>query len=439
MPSNRAIQRVIPTVPKLSRFEAKRRDAALSQRNFVLRGTLIYLATLIFEAPLRMAMAKAHIATLLYARDLLAVLIICVALFGQYAIYKRQRNLLILLSYVLVTGFFLSITLGNNLFSAGFGAKIFLTTLLGVAVGCYVDEDNPTLKKATVAIFVITSLGIVANYFYGIFPWEGGEFESAFGTSAVSKVWWIEGGIRRLAGLTRTSTLAATAIGMTGAAIMLYWRNPIGKMLVFAIGLVAIYMTTSKGLLIAYASAAFIALLPSNSPLQKLAAKSITVLYAVLGLAAPFISWFLDYSPDAIRKSPQLLSSFADRVSQSWPDTLRNFQSWYQWIVGQGLGEVGISKELISAKRVPPTDNMHLYMFCNFGLLGFVLFVLFCYYTIASVNKRGVTPAFAAIHVALGYGIVANIVDDAFTPIALMLAWCMLNRQEASGKSHAGV
>lgn len=422
----------------MSRAEIKHQNSTQRQRNFVFRGTLIYLATLIFEAPLRMLLAKAHLATLLYARDLLAIAIICLVLFSQHVSYKRNRDVLILLSYILITSFFLSVAMGNNLFSAGFDAKIFLTSLMGVAASCYVEDQNPTLKKAVVAIFAITSLGIVANYFYGVFPWEGGEFESAFGTSAVSRVWWIEGGVRRLAGLTRTSTLAATAIGMTGAAIMLYWRNVIGRLIVFGIGMVAIYMTTSKGLLIAYTSAAFIALLSHNSPLQKFAAKTITAAYFVLGLIAPFVSWFLDYSANSIRQSPRLLSSFADRVSQSWPDTLRNFQSWYQWVVGQGLGEVGISKELVSTKHVPPTDNMHLYMFCNFGLLGFALFSLFCFSVLASINRRGVTPAFAAIHVALGYGVVANIVDDAFTPIVLLLAWGILNRQEISGKAHVG-
>lgn len=400
---------------------------AQRHRRFVVNATYIFLSTLILEAPLRMALSAIKLTTLLYARDLLAVAAVAVAMFSPHVLNKHNRNALQVCAYVLITAFFASVVFDNSVVSTGFGAKIFVTSLLGLAMSCFVAEDDARLRKATIAIFVVTSLGVIANKVYGIFPWEGADFESAFGTSQVSKVWWVEGGVRRLAGFTRASTLAACAIALCGAAIMLQWRSLWGKLLTFAVGITSIYLTTSKGVVLAYAVAGIIAFLPRDGQVQKLMAGGTTVLYTLLVLVAPFLSWFSGVGSNFIRTAPRLLASFADRMTQSWPETFHNFKHWYQWIIGQGLGEVGISKQIISGMtRIPPTDNIHLYIYCNFGLIGTALFITLVCTAMASL-KKGVTPAFMVINVSLGYGIVANIIDDAFNPIALCLCWGLLH------------
>jgi hypothetical protein len=420
-----------PRLPPASARQAAR------HRAFVINATLIYLSTLVLEAPLRMALSAIKLTTLLYARDLLAAVAIGVTLFSSHLVNKQNRNALLLCTYVLLTSFFASVALDNSVVSAGFGVKIFLTSLLGLAFSCFVCEDDSRLKKATIAIFVVTSLGVIANKIYGVFPWEGADFESAFGTSQVSKVWWVEGGVRRLAGLTRASTLAACAIGVTGAAMMLQWRNWLGRMVVFSLGIVSIYLTTSKGMVLAYAVAALIAFLPRDGQVQKLLAGTSTITYTLLILIAPFASWFSGVGSNFIRTAPRLLASFADRMTQSWPETFLNFKHWYQWLIGQGLGEVGISKQIISGMtRIPPTDNIHLYLYCNFGLIGTALFLALVITAMASL-KKGLTPSFMAIHVSLGYGIIANIIDDAFNPIALCLCWGLLHLRNRAIQARA--
>jgi hypothetical protein len=175
-----------------------------------------------------------------------------------------------------------------------------------------------------------------------------------------------------------------------------------------------------------------IALLPIQSNSRALAAKSLTTIFFIVGLLAPFIAWVWNPGFSFLRASPHMLSSFADRMSNTWPATFSNFKHWYNWVVGQGLGGVGLPSLFSgkSAGNYTVVDNLHLFLMGNFGIIGTTIFVLFYVkiFTHAS-NKRSVSnSAFAVALMGLGYGIVTNIADDAISPIAMGIAWGLLSQ-----------
>lgn len=423
----------IPAPTSYTAFTSASKAASPSQLDkLIFLGLAIYITTVAFEGPVRFLLSYLKIATLLYARDLISASIILTGLVLKRTNFERQKTQLQLLIYLLVTTLFATIFLGNAFFSGLFAIKIFAIFLFGLSAYTSILTYPKHFKYATVALFFITAAGVLVNKFY-IYPWEGASFESAFGATDMSRVWWVAGGERRLAGLTRASPVAAGILGLTGVAMLITMKNYWLRLCVMFIGAAGIYLTTSKGLVLAYTGVASIALLPMGSSLRSLAGKSLATVFFLVGLLAPLISWVVNPGFGFFRSSPFLLSSFADRIANTWPATLNNFKHWYNWLIGEGLGGVGLPS-LFSGRTADYTvvDNLHLFLMGNFGLIGSTLFVLF-YIRIFkhAQNRRGVSnAAFTVAVMGLGYGIVTNIADDAFSPIAMGLAWGLLSQPE---------
>lgn len=398
-------------------------------------GLCIYLTTLAIEGPLRFAMSYLKIATLLYARDLISATFIMASVVVARHHFKPQRVQMQLMTYLLITSFFATLYLGNGIISGLFAIKIFGTFLFGLAAYTVVIT-HPTIFRWIVAgLFVLTLIGVVINRFYGTFPWEGGLFESAFGTTEISRVWWISGGERRLAGFTRASPIAAGVIGITGAAMLVTLRNYWLRMLVMVTGMAGIYLTTSKGMIIAYAAVSGMAIMPIHTAWRVFSTRAAATLFFVLGLFAPLLSWYIKPGFGFMRSSPHILSSFADRISNSWPDTIDGFKHWYNWVVGQGLGGVGLPTAFSGkVMHFPTVDNLHLFLMGNFGLLGTFMFVMFYARIMSRSSSRddATNAAMAVAIMGLGYGIVSNIADDSFSPIAMGIAWGLLSRPKTT-------
>ena len=387
-----------------------------------------------FEGPVRFVLSHLKIATLLYARDLISAAIIFTSLVMKRPYFKEQKTQLQLLIYLLITSFFGTMLLNNSFFSGLFGIKLFSTFLFGIATYTSVLIYPTRLKYATALLFLITIGGVLINKFH-VYPWEGGSFESAFGTTDMSRVWWVAGGERRLAGFTRASPVAAGIIAISGAAMLITVRSYWFRLLLIVAGTAGIYLTTSKGWVIAYVAIAGISMLPIKSQLRDLAGKIFLTFFFLFGLLAPFVSWVFNPGYGFFRSSPRILSSFADRISHTWPATFRGFKHWYNWVVGEGLGGVGLPSLFSgkSAANYTVVDNLHLFLMGNFGIIGTLLFVLFYARMFRHTNnQRSMSnAAFAVAFMGISYGIVTNIADDSFSPIAIGFAWGLLSQPRA--------
>jgi hypothetical protein len=397
-------------------------------------GLLIYIFTVAFEGPVRFVLSHLKIATLLYARDLISMGVIFASLVLKRHHFQQQKIQLQLMIYLLVTTFFATVLLGNGFFSGLFAIKLFGTFLFGIAAYTSVLVYPTRFKYAIPLLFLVTIAGVAVNKFI-VFPWEGGSFESAFGTTDMSRVWWIAGGERRLAGFTRASPVAAGIIAVMGGAMLMTVRQYWLRALIITSGAAGIYLTTSKGWVIAYAAIAGITTFPIKSGLRDWSGKILLTFFYLFGLLAPLISWAVNPGYSFFRASPHLLGSFADRISNTWPDTLKGFKHWYNWIFGQGLGGVGLPSLFSgrSASNYTVVDNLHLFLMGNFGLIGTVLFTLFYVRMLRHTNnQRSISnAAFAVAFMGISYGIVTNIADDSFSPIAIGIAWGLLSQPKS--------
>lgn len=369
------------------------------------------MISLAFEGPVRMIFSIARIETLLYLRDVLAMIVVIkTALQGKHG----QTNTTGIFLYAMLCHSILGLWIGHPLASTLFGFKIFIGLMMGMACGKYLSSNQAFITKFITFLFIACSIGAYVNYFYGVLPWEGAEFESAFG-AATNKMWWA-GGERRLPGFARISTTTAAAIGITGVFLAGYTRNYLYKALILIAGLPAIFITTSKGVILSFLIVGIWCFIPAGAFRRK---SGVALLWgnAILALMLPFVSYYVRPNPNIIRSTPGFLSSFADRASTTWPNALEDLNTWHLWLLGQGVGGIG-SPLRFGAEylRFNPIDNLFLYMFTVFGALGVI------YYLFAAVRISKVADLPGDYHLgllAMGihffcYGITAHQIEDAF-------------------------
>jgi hypothetical protein len=338
---------------------------------------IAYLLSLAFEGPVRSLLSLAHAESLLYLRDLFALIFVLKTCFG----WRKQNeavekiNVVAIAAYAMVCHAVLGWWIGHPVPAILFSAKIFLALLFGLASGRLL-RGNERLFHALMVVFFLGSVaGVFLNAVVGDFPWEGAEYETAFGTVKNTRIWWA-GGERRLAGFARASYNAAAVIGMAGAFLLAYQRRLIVKLLLAGIGGAAIYLTTMKGVFLSYAIIAVWAIFFKGERLAR-TGLWLAVLFAIISLVSPVVSFAFSISPDTVRFAPSNLGSFVERVAITWPDAMSGLDVWWKWFTGLGFGGVASALKFSPAARVVnPIDNMSLYFYANFGLIGIAYY---CY------------------------------------------------------------
>lgn len=433
----------LPTLPpRLARPRLPGEDA----HPFVFGCFAYYLMSLAFEGPLRHLLTILHLQTFIYARDLIAVLTV---LYYIATPAVRNNDLLkpvVVCFYALLTHAVLSLWLSVPLGSVLFSIKVFMSVLYGMAVADMLGSHRNQLLKLFWIIFSISTLGVMVNEFVGTFPWEGDAFESAFGTNLTTKVWWA-GGERRLPGFSRASYSAAMAIGLSGAFCIAQARSLLVKLMALGAGMATIYLTTSKGMVAAFALCGLWLTFSQDTPESRKAGLKIIFVLALVCVAVPVISDLYDGNPTEIKKVPRLLASFWDRISESWPQTFVQLEKNYGFVLGKGLGGVGIAIKMgaNNTNVFVPIDNIFWYFYSVFGLIG-VYYTFYAAKRVAHFPDNEPAQARSLIAVAMvmiGYGITSVMFEDAFFSIlfGLLIGWpnIITKNHKNNQKRHASI
>lgn len=376
---------------------------------------LLYLLSVAFEAPLRFLLSYIGVADVLYLRDFVAVFFIVYAFYCSWR-FKDNLGPLHVCLFVLLVWFFGSVAAGVNVFSAVFGVKLFLPLFLGMAYAQLFGSGVFLNRFFVLALFLVSSGGVLVDYLFGPLVWDGVRFNTSFGVSEVSRVWWMDGGIRRIAGLTRSSNTAAVLVGVLALLLLFLLKNTPARIFVTSLALFVIYATTIRGVFVAFlGSLLLFAIVNSN---LRVVGRLFLIFGVFLGLLAPLISWYVSLDYSVMRSAPGFLSSFADRIVVSWPETFDRFSVWVNWIFGLGVGEVGISKQVVTSTRIPPADNIFLYVFANLGLLGLGA-LIYSVMRVASIWRCEDDWLLFGVFFLMLYGAISNILDDAFGSLFL--------------------
>lgn len=396
--------------------------------NLIFIIALAYLTSLTFEGPVRYLLNFAGLQSALYLRDVFAFITVAFVAIRSVNTARREQRTTLIIFYLLIIHLFIGIWLGRSLFPALFAFKLFLATMFGTAAAASVHKHKKYLPIIFTILFLSATAGVYLNKVLKTFPWEGEEFETAFGVVKTTTVWW-SGGERRLSGFARASFSAASIIGIAGAFLMLHVKNFPARIFILALGAPAIYLTTSKGMLLSYLVVGLLALSTKESGRARIPlAKTLIIIFAITAAAAPILSALIAPNPILIRTVPSQLSSFMDRASVTWPMAVSYMSSWYNLLLGMGLGGAGGSlKYGPEYLKYNPIDNLFLYLFVNFGLAGSVYYIIITSRLIkATTSTFNTSAGIAGIAIAIYcYGITAHLFEDAFVSIILgiLIGW----------------
>lgn len=370
---------------------------------------------MVFEGPLRFILASLELGNLIYLRDLVAISVI---LMGVYSLVVDRRSImspLVIGIYLLLLYGFASILFAEtSVFSVLFGMKIFMVVLFGIAVADTLKGRVSTLRKWLYFFGIATVLGLLLNRILGRLPWEGIEYSTAFGTVNTTKEWW-SAGERRNSGFARASYDAAMILGLVAALTL----PVINKRRIILLGLLyscAVYLTTSKGMLLAMIILiVWLVAVPTQS--RAIIGRLLVVTLLIPMIVLPLASCLYTFDLGLVDRVPQVFSSFAERIVSMWPRSCAILDQPYSMLFGSGLGSIGVPQQYTyQSHAMSSADNLFIYLYVIGGVpMGFSLIYLVI--KILKTNnlqvfEQGATTA--CLLVMLIYGLTTNMVEQVF-------------------------
>ena len=338
------------------------------------RGARLFLwaaaviaSTYLFEGPARYVLMLAHVPTLIYVRDVVAVALVAFAV-SLWMGGERRFFPLVVAVYVL----FLHLLCGAlnlpGIVQPLLGLKVFFTFLFGMAASAAIAERAHALLWLAFVAFLATVCGVALDVVID-FPWAGQAYESAIATVQVSRE-WSSGGIPRLSGFARASFDAATIVLVLSVPMLASRWTWAWRALLWAMAFATIWLTTSKGALLALVALAVWAALEASKAARRLVPAWIA-LFAVICTALPIATTQFGFG---VRRGDVAgwLSSFVERIDFMWPDALDTWLAHGNVITGRGLGGIGFAQLGAEWWRYNAADNLMVYLLVSFGLFALV-------------------------------------------------------------------
>ena len=346
--------------------------SAFDRSGEIVRGAALFrwvafgmAMTYLFEGPARYVLMLVHAATLIYLRDVAAFALVAFAM-SSWLSGERRLFPLVVAVYVLLLHLLCGVLTLPSILQPLLGLKVFFTFLFGMSASAAIAERARLLPGLALAAFIATACGVGLDVVID-FPWAGEAYESAIATVQVSRE-WSSGGVPRLAGFARASFDAATIVLVLIVPLLASRWNVLLRALLWVVAFGTIWLTTSKGALLALAALAVWAVLESRGSTKRLVLPWIAF-FASVCLALPIAATQFGYG---VRRSDVAgwLSSFVERIDFMWPDALNTWLTHGNLVTGRGLGGIGFAQVTGEWWRYNAADNLMIYLLVSFGLFA---------------------------------------------------------------------
>ncbi len=400
-------------------------------------SALLYILTYAFEGVVRYGLYLVGADSLILLRD--ALLVVPVLWLG--ASQARQLRLhpafFVFLGIILVHGI---IIYGNfhTVIPITYGAKLLFGELFGFIAAAELTRPSPRALRILVLIWIAVLAGVAFEKFVASFPWVGLTTHIGGITVDVSHGWDIQDAFqKRAAGFTRSSIASAIILPILAILIATRTQRFLLRMLVLVTTMGGVFLTTQKGSVIAIVAVGFLLLFTprrARYPLLAIAAAAFAVLDVLLPIATSGL-------PMAAQGGVFSLDSFALRMDWIWPDAWRWIAQNQIFPFGVGLGGIGGAQRFYTAAFFNPCDNLFLFMYGNFGLIGLVYLAwpVVQAFRLPRFCREEALPAVALLAFLLGYGAVLSLMEDQMCALFLGASAGMLwqLRQRALGRRWA--
>lgn len=320
-----------------------------------------------FNGALRYYADMAGLAWVLYLPKVACLLAVAL----EMPHYKgRPETWLVLLG--LATASQVALLHGATLENIAFSLFIYAPLLFGLICGVYLEQRLPLLCKVIGLCLVASLLGVALDLFTSL-PWKGYSYMLGDTELSGNKAWG-SGGIDRLAGFSRDSTVLAVMIALFSLFMAAFIRSRLLRMGLYVAALTGIVLTTNKSTAAAY----FLTLVMLFSAAYRLPSALAFLVVTLVGLALPVASLMLNI-PQSEAYSAGMLASFNDRLIHSWPNFIQVVidQGWSWW--GAGFGASGgtlAAFPITGVELLSIADNTALYLWGMLGAFGVLLYLL---------------------------------------------------------------
>ncbi|BCE00391.1 hypothetical protein [Marinicellulosiphila megalodicopiae] len=318
---------------------------------FVFLGFIFYS---IFEGVFRYIFLISGVGFLGYFIKFIMFSFICIKI-NPYITKKVILTFFIILIFLLY-GFY-----KNGLSSSVISLFVFIPLLYFYIYPAFTTLENVHLKLLYIFQILIV-IGLIFDYFMAL-PWVG---YSGFvnGVEVSSGLQWWSNGQERLLGFGRSSYETATLLSFL-CLISLQRNSLLLKILLITISLFGVYLTTSKGALMALLFASLFYFIPKNHLYLKTFLIIISILLGNLILLVTILNLNVDFLKD-------IYFSLYERIEFMWPSTINKITN-EGGLLGLGLGGIGVADENNIWKAV---DNFWLYLIAMFGYFVWVVFLI---------------------------------------------------------------
>lgn len=378
----------------------------------------IYIIIMIFEAPIRYFLNIAGLASLIYIKDMIIIVLFVLSL-KKIKISKIHLICIVSILISLTVSIMYIDNIRQILF---FILKILLIFIVGVVQYKNIIEDFSNNNKFYKVCYVIVVLGIILNYFI-TFPWEGLTYSFGDDITITASKSWSTGGKKRLSGFSRASYNAAVQIGIFSLIIMENTKNKIRKFGIQLLTILVIWLTTTKGILVGYI---IILIIDQLLPKKEMFLKTLITVSAIIMILLPLFSISCDPIFEFLKENLnwetyiKYISSFESRLKSTWPDTFDLISNNGNIIFGYGFGGIGVAATIYDSNNVTPADNMFVYLYGTIGLLSlfFIIWIMFKSYKL-KIDFKQEKIIYYILSLIFLYGIVANVFEETMLNIYL--------------------
>lgn len=379
----------------------------------------IYIMMAILEGLIRYILNSKGLAAAFYIKDIIIVILFILALRKMKVTTKHIIGIL----FIMIS-FITSLIYINNIKQILFFLlKVLMVFLVGVLQYKNIIKDINENKKFYEICYIIVIIGIFLNNFI-TFPWEDLTYSIGNGIEVSASRFWTTSGIKRLSGFSRASFDAATHVVIL--SIIVKSKNRKKNILNIVVSIIAIWLTTTKGLLIAYI---ILNIINSNIFYKKLFKEILITVSIILMIVLPIFSLYCDNVFQYLKENldslvyKKYIASFEDRLKDTWPDAFYNVKQNGNIILGKGFGGFGVSESLYSdADTYTPGDNVFVYLYGTMGIISipFLIWIVIKSYKLNNSEYKIIYDILCIIYM---YGIVSNILEE---PILCLYFGCSI-------------
>jgi hypothetical protein len=391
----------------------------------------LYLSIYAFEGVIRYALDNIGLSDAILLRDGLTILPSVLLLLKQAFRFRVHPAFVIFAGIVLLHGTLSAANLHTPL-PAVYGAMPLINVLFGFIAARQLMRPGKRVLWILSLIWLASVVGVTLDKFVYTMPWTGLEARIGGITGDVSRRWDITGFDKPAAGFFQSSISAAMLVPMLALLLAARTRRWLIRVSVLGVTLGAVFLTTQKPPIIAIATVGLLMLAPWRMRYRLLCAACVG--FAALDVALPLVTAGLVVTEGG---GVFGFGSFGIHIMQTWP-------SAWKWIAnngifpfGVGLGGIGGAQRFYAEGVYDPSDNLFVFLYANFGLLGAVYLAWAVYQGLRLPDKirPAAIGALAILAFNLASGAALSMLDDQMSALFIGASVGMLwqLRQIAAG------